>query len=442
MNFKVKSIKKKKKVDERPFLAKKRAKILGAIAVLFLVTWGVKAMMGHDVSKGARLLFAPSPLKSDQYGKTNFVLLGVGGKMEEGGRLSDSIMIASLDTKKGSLALLSLPRDLFVSSPVGERKLNEVYAAARFKADGNDIKGLAAVKKALSDFTGVDIHYSAVINFRLFADIIDGLGGVEVFVPKDIVDPFYPDDDYAYQTFVIRKGKHELDGETALKYARSRKTTSDYDRAQRQQTILQAMIRKALDINLLGDKQKVQDFFELYKQNISSDLNLVEVLGLAKILIGVSFSHDDLVSHVLNDDPTQPGGLLYTPAKEFYGGHFVLLPQSLSDTQLFLHMTLDEPEILQEKAQIGVLNGSKEGGLASENAARLRRLGFIVIEIGNFESETPVFRTYVRDYTDGGKRKTLKSLNELYDFYKVEKVPPEAIPEDNLLDFEIIIGTN
>ncbi|WP_321490396.1 LytR C-terminal domain-containing protein [uncultured Hyphomonas sp.] len=124
------------------------------------------------------------------------------------------------------------------------------------------------------------------------------------------------------------------------------------------------------------------------------------------------------------------GGLLYAPAREFYNGQFVLLPQSMADTQAFLDLVLLHPEVLLENAQISVLNGTVEEGLASKAASRLRRLGFHVIEIGNYETETgnDVATTFLELAPTA---KIPESKNFLESFFNTsvvrtsDKIPPE-----------------
>ncbi len=446
-SFKVKPIKKDKTIWEKlvAYFGLRGLYTIGAIALVFILLFVfIFTLRSSGVIKDGRTFFSTGPLKVDKHGKTNFLLLGVAGAQEEGGNLSDSVMLVSLDAKAASLSLLSLPRDLFVASGVGDRKLNEIYAAARYKNKKDGVKGLKVVKSALSEFSGVELHYGAVVNFQIFQEIVDSIGGIDMFVPQDIVDPFYPADNYNYQTFIIRKGKQNLDGETSLKYARSRKTTSDYSRAQRQQDILYGIARKAQEINLLGDPKKMKEFFGIYKQNVVTDINLVEVLALAKVGIGFDADTMKIFSRVLNDDSTQPGGLLYTPAKEFFGGQFVLLPENLEETKLFMHLTLSQPEILSLNPQFSIKNGSKITGQAGRARDRLRRLGFHVIDVGNFESDRPVFQTYAKiksnekDFTA-----VLEKLEPVFNFRVIEPFDETAIitGDDSLVDIEIVLGS-
>lgn len=443
MNFKIRKIK-SESTEDKKFRIRKFIRSIGsrfgiiALSIFLLggVFWSF-AQISNIISSPTKGTFLQKgPLTKDENGHVNIVLLGVAGEGGEGGNLSDSIMIASFNPKIPSVSFLSLPRDLYVESEMGSRRINEVYAAAKYKHKDAQ-KGLDIVKKAISKFTGIDIHYGAVINFDIFEEIIDELGGIEVFVPEDITDPFYPDKDYGYQTFVIRKGLQKLDGATALKYARSRKTSSDYDRARRQQDILLAIRKKAEDIALLSNFDKLTEFYKLYQKNIATDIKIKELITLAKI--GLNIDYQNAVVAVLNDDPQKQGGYLYTPAKEFYGGRYVLLPEDLKETQLFMDLVLIHPNILLENAQIEVLNGSKLPGKARETANRLKKLGFHIIEIGNYETEMPIFATFIETLTPD--LKTTDILKKIFETEKVLPIPTENIPEDNLTDIKVILGT-
>lgn len=445
MSFKARKIYKKKSKTKallsgmiQRISLKKFVFFIGILLAIFVV--GANPFHFNFLPKPTQNIFSLSPLKTDDFGHTNMLFLGVAGEMEEGGNLSDSIMVVSVTPEGPSASFLSLPRDLFVSSEVGDRKVNEIYAMARHK-NGNR-SGLEAIKDAISRFSNVDIHYAAVVNFRIFADLVDALDGVDIFVPQDIEDPFYPADDYGYQMFVVRKGMNHFDGDTALKYARSRKTSSDYDRARRQQDLLFAIRKKAQDQGLLSNLGKLQKLYKVFRKNVNTDLGMAQIIALAKIAIGVDYSNS--ITAVLNDDPARKDGFLYTPAREFYGGQFVLLPEDLRDTQLFMELTLLRPEILLESAQISVLNGSKVQGMARESTTRLRRFGFHVIETGNYEADRPVFRSFVRNYSGKKTEKTAKMLSTILGA-ELRPVPEDiSSPKksSNLVDIEVVLGTN
>ncbi len=408
------------------------------IGMLLLATFwgGVIAVRSGVLGEKVRRVVSLNPLKTDKNGHTNLLLLGVAGEMEQGGHLSDSIMIVSINPKRPSISVLSLPRDLYVASKVGDRKINEVYAAAQYKY--GEQKGLEITKDAISKFTGIEIHYGAVIDFALFEDGIDLLGGVNVFVPQDIRDDKYPDTNFGYQTFVVRRGLQHFDGDMALKYARSRKTTSDYDRARRQQDLALAIRQKIESNGWVENTQKLREFYDLFRRKVNTDIDLTTLIALAKIGMGIDYG--DIVSAVLNDDPTQRGGLLYAPAREFYNGQFVLLPQSMADTQAFLDLVLIHPEVLLENAQIAVLNGTEEEGIAGKVATQLRRLGFHVIEVGNYETKTGnnVATTFLETAATTTTSGTKKFLEQFFNIPITRT--SDSISSDSLIDLQLILG--
>lgn len=431
MNFVQRPIRKRKKTFPIPL----KWILIGL--VLFATFWGgVIAVRSGVLGEGVRKIVTLNPLKTDSDGHTNILLLGVAGETEQGGHLSDSIMIVSINPTRPSISVLSLPRDLYVSSKVGDRKINEVYASAQYKHGEN--KGLEIAKDAVETFTGIEIHYGAVIDFALFEDGIDLLGGVDVFVPQDINDENYPDENFGYQTFVVRRGLQHLNGDMALKYARSRKTTSDYDRARRQQDLALAIRQKIESNGWVENTQKLREFYDLFRRKVNTDIDLSELMALAKIGMGIDYG--DIVSAVLNDDPTQRGGLLYAPAREFYNGQFVLLPQSMADTQAFLDLVLIHPEILLENAQIAVLNGTEEEGLAGKVGAQLRRLGFHVIEVGNHKTETgnTVATTFLEESPTAKTPETKKFLEKFFDISIVNT--SNDISVDSLIDLRLVLG--
>jgi polyisoprenyl-teichoic acid--peptidoglycan teichoic acid transferase len=117
------------------------------------------------------------------------------------------------------------------------------------KSEDQGINYLAA---KVSEITGQSINHYLVVDFRGFQKIVDVLGGVEVDVPHDLIDRMYPvDGQDRYTTLIIRMGLQHFDGSTALKYARSRHSTSDFDRSERQQAIIKAIKEKALSAGFL-----------------------------------------------------------------------------------------------------------------------------------------------------------------------------------------------
>lgn len=171
-------------------------------------------------------------------GPVHVLLLGIDERPQEQGPFrSDTMILAGFDPQKPRVALLSIPRDLWVTIPgIGENRINTA----------NFFGGPALAKTTVSQNFGLPVHYYVKLNFNGFVRIIDALGGIEVDVAETLHDENYPTPDYGVTTIHIEAGRHHFSGEEALIYARSRYSTSDFDRARRQQEILAAIRRRLL----------------------------------------------------------------------------------------------------------------------------------------------------------------------------------------------------
>lgn len=169
-------------------------------------------------------------------GPVHVLVLGIDERAGEHGPFrSDTMILTHFDPRTHRVISLSIPRDLWVSVPnYGENRINTA----------NFFGGPALAKQAVSSAFGLPVHYYVRINFEGFVNIIDAMGGVTVEVPETLHDERYPTSDYGVQTVHIDAGTQHMDGETALIYARSRASTSDFDRGRRQQQLLVAVKRK------------------------------------------------------------------------------------------------------------------------------------------------------------------------------------------------------
>lgn len=198
-----------------------------------------------------------NPVNTEEYKKTtNILVLGTHAT------LTDTIMIASVNPDLGTVSLISLPRDLFVHG----RKINSVY----------NLYGPHKIAEYATEITGLPIHKYVVVNLQAFIEIVDIMGGLKINNEKDIYDTLYPGPNYSYTTFSLKKGEHILDGQTALKYARSRKSTSDFDRSKRQQQIIAAAIDKAKNFDFVDNIERLQEIYDIIAQNLDTNISVKE----------------------------------------------------------------------------------------------------------------------------------------------------------------------
>ena len=201
-------------------------------------------------------------LTGEEDDRINFLLLGIGGSGHAGPELTDTIMFGSYQPSTSEVGLLSIPRDLVVPIPeYGYRKINHVNAYGEVDDPGH---GAEAAADVIGEVLDQEIHYTVKVDFDGFEELIDAIGGVDVYVDRGFVDYTYPTDDYLVQTVQFDEGWTHMNGDTALKYSRSRHGTngegSDFARAERQQKILVAVKEGA------GDKVLTFDWIKLVSE--------------------------------------------------------------------------------------------------------------------------------------------------------------------------------
>jgi LCP family protein required for cell wall assembly len=180
------------------------------------------------------------------------LLMGLDKRPDEIGTgfRTDSLILVSIDPKTKSVGMLSIPRDLYVAVPNQPdlQRINTAYVIGELeRPGGGPMKTMQVVQYNL----GIPIHHYVAVSFDSVINVVDAVGGVDIDVPVEIDDPMYPSMDYGYEPLRIPKGLVHMDGNLALKYARTRHQGTDYDRAQRQQQVILAVRQKALKADVL-----------------------------------------------------------------------------------------------------------------------------------------------------------------------------------------------
>jgi LCP family protein required for cell wall assembly len=252
--------------------------------------------------------------------RINVLLLGIRGEDDpDGGWLTDGIMIASLQKSTGKVALISVPRDLYLQLPgeVSYEKINTAYAIGFEKYDN----GLDYAKKTVAYVTGLYIDNAVAINFQAIKDIIELLGGVTIYLDKTFIeDKQWGCDKNGNNCvpFGLEAGQQTLNGESALLYVRSRYSSNDFDRARRQQQVLIALKDKALSLGVLADPLKISGIIDVLSKNVRTDASPWQIPDFIKLANKVK--GDDIIRKVFENSPE---GLLYeTKINNIY----VLLP--------------------------------------------------------------------------------------------------------------------
>ena len=421
--------------------SKKKAASIVAIAFIGVIGFfGFKAIMASQkiVTKnntgGAPVLTGeidPTKLKGEGDGRINILMLGIGGAGHDGGTLSDTIMVASIDPKNKTVAMLSVPRDLYVKIPKnGYSKINSA----------NSYGGPELTKEVVGEVLDLPIHYYVQADFAGFKQAVDAVGGVEVNNKTKLVDSQYPcDNNRGFCPFVLPAGPQQLDGKTALKYARCRHGScgNDFGRAERQQELLVALRQKALQASTLTNPVKVTKLIDSVGDHVRTDLQPEETQKLAAMVKDIDVSKATV--KVLNN---APDGLLIDGSSKFAGAGSILIPRAgafdYTEIQELAHSIFVDSYLKEENALVEV------GGTSATNVqAVLRQLK--VYNYNAVSSSTLVetaAKTRIIDYSGGKKPYTVQYLERRFKV-KAEKATREnSSSQQSSPDVAIIIGSD
>jgi LCP family protein required for cell wall assembly len=359
---------------------------------------------------------SPDQLASEGDSRINVLLLGV----DSAAGLTDSIQIASIDPINHGIAMLSVPRDLYVTNPAKQRKtrINEVYRDSSKNCSKKTATcdpavdyGAAALEDLLSEILGIKISYFAKVDFDGLKKLVDSVGGIQIYVEKALSDPGFPNRNYSgYDPFYIAAGQQHMNGELALKYARCRSGTcgGDFSRAKRQQQVVMAIREKATSLNIIANPQKLTAMINAAGKGFRTDLSLDQIAQLYKLIKDVQT--DTIVSAVLDNSAD---GVLKNVT---VGGAYLLVPKlgenNWTGVRAFVGSTFPEPYIIKEKATIAVLNASGKAGLAETVGDKLKKLGYNVTVIDT--AETTQTNTTIK-YFDEKSPYTVYLLKKRFD---------------------------
>lgn len=250
----------------------------------------VKGVPENEIQNLLALTHETKKEDKNKEGKS-FNVLGVG----KSGNLTDSIVVASINGDKQKVTLISIPRDLDVNG----LKINHVHY----------YYGIEKLKKTVEDVTGLKIDKYGLLNFDGFRALIDAVDGIDMEVNQEIKD-------YTYNYF-IKPGLHHFTGQQALRFSRSRYSTSDFDRAKRQQEVLEAFMEKIKKIDLLNNPEKAFTIYNALKNNFETDISIWEALEF----------YDKYKDYKIDDEHVlSTANLLYSELNESQA--YVLRPRS------------------------------------------------------------------------------------------------------------------
>ncbi|MDA1208719.1 MAG: LCP family protein [bacterium] len=451
----------KVKHQRHTLFLKRALMILIAVFLAFFmfatVTKGLTAV--HFFKMDSLVSLAGTDIPTDKNGHINLLLLGQGD--ESGQSLTDTIIVASIDPEKThSVALLSLPRDMYFlkTENMDKGKLNSFFrdysSYLRFEKgmtkEEADKEAIAEIAAELGRKLGIEIQHAAKVDFEAFTHVVDALEGIDIDVPSNLVDTEYPNGSYGYETFEINAGTQHLDGATALKYVRSRHSTSDFSRSARQQSVIRAIAVKARDDGYAFDANFITKMLQTLRENVVTTMNIRQMIGLAEI--SRKIDRDRIVMLQLNDrnglygEQVNAGGFLYTPPRSLFDGFSVLLPVSIPEfpiswkqPQTLMRLLTNARGIYVNNPSIHILNNGAPSGSARKLATELTRYGFNVGLVAN--ASLPNKQEQSTIFTDAVTQEEMALF--FATLFDIEMVTvPEALPTKLQGNITIIIGEN
>lgn len=398
-------------------------------------------------------------LSGEEDDRINILLLGIGGEGHDGSYLTDTMILASIKPSTKDVSLISFPRDLV--SPVNDwQKINSIHAFAEMKESGSGgLKTIESMEKLLD----INIPYYVRVDFNGFSKIIDELGGININVENSFTDYQYPilgeenNEDYysRFEVLSFKSGEQKMNGDTALKYARSRHSIgiegSDYARARRQQLVLQAIKDKLLSSSFLLNPSTINKVLGELDNNISTNLEIWEIIKLWNI--GKNIDKDNISNFVLNDAPDN-----YLIASRSEDGAFILVPKTgnynnIIDLVKDIFKTENEKKedlnndiqikYINTDSSVSVLNGTWINGLAGKTSAIIKQSGFSVFEVANApERDYNQSTVYI---LNNQAKKDFDILAEISNAEKSYKLPTwveEYNNSSSTPDFILVLGTN
>lgn len=390
----------------------------------------------------------PAAQAWDGKSQITLLLLGVDDRAWEdnqGPPRTDTIILVTVDPDMQSAKMLSIPRDLWVEIPgFGEHKINQAYPLG--ESQGLTSGGPGLTMATVEQFLDIEIPFYVQINFEAFVDIIDEIGGVKINVPEAlVVDPLQ-----GQYNKTLQPGVQTLSGDLALAYARARNTIgSDFDRAQRQQQVIYAILQRLTDFNLIPTLiGKAPHLYQEVARGVQTNLSLQQITQLAQL--GYKIPPANLQSMAIG-----PSDVTNSIS---YDGLSILLPipekiQTLKEALLssaWIPATTpiapntdaedvaERPTIIanEESARVALQNGTLTAGLASETQGIIASYAITIAEIGN--ADGIYAETIIIDYTDNPN--TVNQLMTVLD------VPPRNVynryDPNATVDILVILGND
>ncbi len=411
---------------------------VGLLALFLLACAGLLVVQQQVAQEVAlRDVRSSRPIARPLVAPMNILLAGVdsrAGHPEEGVR-SDTMLMLHLDPLGGWANLLAIPRDSLVAIPGnGNDKINTAFSYGHDQAEAiygprtsPEAGGAALAATTVEQFLGLrslgtHIDYMATVDFDGFAKMIDALGGIDVDVPRTIVDDEYPTPDFGTMRIEIPAGHQHFDGARALQYVRTRHADSDFGRGQRQQQVIASMVTSLRDRSL---PFKAIAAYRLMRAAGAAIHTTLPVGRPDALLLGAL---------MLRLNPGEIGNYRIAPDNvTLVAEQGSNLVWDQAGVQKLAREALARPGEAQEQAIVQVRNGAGVSGLALSVTGYLSDNGFTT---GEPETGEAAVRSAIWDFT--GKPRTRAHLQKTLGGMRVETHPSGDAPPG--VDLLVVLG--
>ena len=373
------------------------------------------------------LVPTPVPVVTFDEDTVNILLLGLDSTFNLRGQNTDVIIVVSVNKRTKQVSMLSIPRDLWVYIPgYGWSRINTAHRRGySLKYPG---EGPALLAKTIELNLGIPTQHWARVDFTGFQKVVDELGGVDMTVACAVNLRYKKPTSPTEEEMILEPGIYHMDGELALRYVRTRRGGSDFDRARRQQQFLKAMWAQFKSPGLI---LKIPGLYSALKGSIKTDLSVLDLISLARV--GIEIKPQRVHSYYIGANETTdwrtPEGwavLLQRPDRVQAIAARLAAPPSDS-----------EDLVADEAANIDVRNGTPRANLARFAADQLQWSGVTIATTGNAD-RTDYKTTQIIVYRDKPKAVELlakvlkvKAANVLYQ--------PDA---GQAADIQVILGAD
>jgi LCP family protein required for cell wall assembly len=412
---------------------------------------GPVIVSAHETAVPTATTEAPVPEATyptwDGASRINILFVGLRGgdpQKEDCPFCTDTLILLTVDPTTKTAGMLSIPRDMWVNIPgFGFSRINTAWTLGRgSKLPGG---GPALTMKTISHFIGVPVDYYVQVDFDTFIDVIDMLGGVDVYNDETLLlDPVSHGRDFP-KVRLTCCGERHLSGRVALAYARCRHeeqgcTDGDIGRARRQQKVIFAIRNKILNPEYFPKLiAQAPDLYNTFSDGIHTNLSLNEAIKLVVLMQDIP--REEIRNEVINNKMVSYGNVVV-------GGKNASILRPIPDQirilrdQIFTTSgplsPLAQEDIstlmLADGARVRILNGTSTPDLDTRTGNYLSQQGVIVTEFGktNATSRTTIFLYSPKLYT----------LRYLLDVFGITSSVQVRIKPDptQTVDIEIRLG--